>query len=139
MIRWTDLSSLDELLNVGAQLDRALTSPARRETGFPRLNLYECDAGFELVAALPGVAAGSLDLTIERDTIRLTGERKIADLENAQPVRRERARGAFARELSLPAPIATDRVEAKLKDGILRVTLPKAQDAQPRKIEIRSQ
>ena len=70
--------------------------------------------------------------------LSIRGERKLADPEEQKCLRRERRRGSFAREISLPAPIDADRVEAQVRDGILRVLLPKAAAARPRKIEVKS-
>lgn len=141
MLRWRDLNSLDDLLAASAELaDRAALGSAqdRRDGAFPRLNLYECDAGYELVAPVPGVGASSIDLTIDRDVLTIRGERRLAEPEGAKAVRRERRRGPFARQVTLPAPVAVDRVEATLREGVLRILLPKAPHATPRKIEIRT-
>lgn len=149
MIRWRDLNALDDLLSasvseIGRALDPSASSSQKREpvrepaASFPRLSLFECDAGFELLAPLPGVTADAIELTIERDALTIRGERRIADPEGTKCLRRERRRGAFAREVTLPAPIDAERVEAQMKDGILRVLLPKAAAARPRRIEVKS-
>ena len=87
---------------------------------------------------LPGLTADSLELIIERDVLAIRGERRIVDPEGAKCLRRERRRGGFAREVTLPAPIDAERVEAQMKDGILRVLLPKAAAAKARRIEVKS-
>ncbi len=146
MIRWRDLNALDDLLSASvsasvADLERTpsqSTTPRREPApSFPRLSLFECDAGFELVAPLPGVSAANVDLHLERDVLSIKGERKLPDPEGTKCLRRERRRGAFAREITLPAPIDAERVEATMRDGILRVLLPKAAAARPRKIEVK--
>jgi HSP20 family protein len=136
VLRWRDLNALDDLLAASAGMaDRGL---AGARESFPRLNLYECEAGYELVAPLPGVPAMAIDLTIEHDVLTIRGERRPFEPEGASPVRRERRRGPFARQITLPAPVAADRVEAALRDGVLRVLLPKSPAATPRRIEIRT-
>jgi len=84
------------------------------------------------------VTADTLELVIEGSVLTIRGERKIPDAEGAKCLRRERRRGAFAREISLPTPIDADKIEAQMRDGILRVLLPKAAAAQPRRIEVKS-
>ncbi len=141
MLRWRDLHALDDLLAASAEMaDRALSErdPRREAATFPRINLYECEAGYELVAPLPGVPASSIDLTIERDVLTIRGERTPFEPEGAKIVRRERRRGPFARQVTLPAPIAVERVEAAMREGVLRVLLPKSPAATARRIEIRT-
>lgn len=157
MIRWRDLNSLDDLLSASAsasvaELERTPNerashqTPSRREApparepapSFPRLSLFECEAGFELLAPLPGVSAETVDLQIERDLLTIRGERRLADPEGQKCLRRERRRGAFLREIVLPVSVDAEKIEAQMRDGILRVLLPKAPTAKARKIEVRT-
>jgi len=112
---------------------------AERVEAFPRVNLVTNEKESVLYAEVPGVAMEDLDLTIVGSTLTLKGERKPqAQVPEEKYYRRERGYGPFGRSIQLPHKVDLDRVEAVLKDGILRVILPKAPEAQPRKIEVKS-
>ncbi|MBC2644486.1 MULTISPECIES: Hsp20/alpha crystallin family protein [unclassified Rhodococcus (in: high G+C Gram-positive bacteria)] len=86
---------------------------------------------------LPGVNADSLDLDVEKNTLTVRAERSALD-ENRSMVAAERPRGVFNRQLFLGENLDTDRIEASYDAGVLRVTIPVAERAKPRKIEISS-
>ncbi|MEE2034356.1 Hsp20/alpha crystallin family protein [Rhodococcus chondri] len=86
---------------------------------------------------LPGVNADSLDLDVERNTLTVHAERPALD-ENQEMVAAERPRGVFSRQLFLGENLDTDKIEANYEAGVLRVTIPVAERAKPRKIEISS-
>ncbi|EME15412.1 Hsp20/alpha crystallin family protein [Rhodococcus triatomae] len=84
---------------------------------------------------LPGVSADSLDLDVERNVLTVHAERPERD-PDVELVASERPRGVFSRQLFLGENLATDRIEAKYADGVLRLTIPIAEKAKPRKIEV---
>lgn len=84
---------------------------------------------------LPGVSADSLNLDVERNTLTVHAERPERDAD-VEMVAAERPRGVFSRQLFLGENLDTDRIEAKYADGVLRLTIPVAEKAKPRKIEI---
>ena len=87
---------------------------------------------------LPGVLPEDLDIEATGTTVSLSGERKIPEVtEDAKYHRRERDAGKFSRMISLSNEIDTDAIEANLVNGILKVILPKAEKAKPRKISVR--
>jgi HSP20 family protein len=106
---------------------------------FPPVDIRVDDDSVYLVAELPGVAAESLDLSITGDTLTIKGERKAAQVAEQKYHRRERPMGHFTRLVSLPERVDADKIQAALKDGILRVTLPKSESARPRTIKIAQQ
>jgi HSP20 family protein len=80
-----------------------------------------------------------LDITITGSTLTLKGERKMeTGIADEKYYRRERGAGPFGRSLELPHKVDHDRVEASLRDGILKIRLPKAPEIQPRRIEVKS-
>jgi HSP20 family protein len=91
-----------------------------------------------LRAEVPGVAEKDLELQVQENTVSLRGERKEAIPEGHSVHRKERGDFRFARSFQLPSAVAADKVEAHLKNGVLTVTLPKAETAKPRKISVRS-
>jgi HSP20 family protein len=108
--------------------------------GVPAVNVWEDEATFYLESDLPDVAADKLDITVkEGNRLTITGERKLCEPANAVWHRQERFSGAFTRELTLPAPVDDDKVEARFENGILRLTLPKSEAARPRKIAVKAQ
>ncbi|HEY9302798.1 MAG TPA: HSP20 family small heat-shock protein [Mycobacterium sp.] len=84
---------------------------------------------------LPGVNADSLDLNVERNALTVRAERAALD-QNREMVAAERPRGVFSRQVFLGDNLDTDKIEANYHDGVLRLTIPVAEKAKPRRIEI---
>ncbi|WP_375484017.1 Hsp20/alpha crystallin family protein [uncultured Mycobacterium sp.] len=84
---------------------------------------------------LPGVNTDSLDLDVERNVLTVRAERPDLD-QNREMVSAERPRGVFSRQLFLGENLDTDRIEASYHDGVLRLAIPVAEKAKPRRIEI---
>jgi len=105
---------------------------------YPLINLTESNENYFVRAELPGIKADDIEISVTGDSISITGERTIpAEDENAKYHRKERESGKFNRILSLPGQINTNKVEAKSVDGILNITLPKAEEAKPKKISVK--
>ncbi len=86
---------------------------------------------------LPGVDPGSIDLDVERNVLTVKAERAALS-EDAEAIAAERPRGVFSRQLFLGDTLDIEKVEASYTDGVLRLTIPVAEQAKPRKIEISS-
>ncbi len=108
----------------------------RGTSTFPPLDIREDVENVYVVAELPGVSLEALDLSITGDSLSIKGERKAREVPDQKAHRRERPFGHFSRLVSLPSRVDADKIEASLKDGILRVTLPKAASARPRQIRV---
>ncbi len=105
---------------------------------FPLVNLSEDEEHVYVDALVPGVDPKDTDLTALRNTITISGERKPFVERKGQIVHRsELGSGKFSRTLELPADIDPDKVSAECRDGILRITLGKANHARAKKIEIK--
>lgn len=105
---------------------------------FPPMNVSQDENNFYVRAELPGIKASDLSVTALRNRVSVTGKRQIPT-ENGGKVsyhRKERAEGEFSRTVTLPAEVAADKVEARYNDGVLLLTLPKAEEAKPRQISI---
>ena len=126
---------------VRREMDRlleGLTSQAPRGAGvFPLVNLTESKDNFYLRAELPGISSSELDIQATANSVSISGERSIPAETEARYHRRERESGRFSRVVSLPREINPDQVEAGLADGVLTVTLPKAEIAKPRQISVK--
>ncbi len=107
-----------------------------RATVFPPVNLYEDKESLIVKAEIPGVNSANLDISIEGDTLTLQGTRKKHDDEKISFHRREIERGNFSRAIPLPVKVDPDNVSARLKDGILTVTIGKAAEVKPRQVSV---
>ena len=142
---WQSRGPFDELNRMRRQMDRLMESFAERPAGvfsagvFPAINLTEDANHFYLRAELPGVKSEDLDIQAMARNLTISGERRIAAEDtSARYHRREREAGKFSRAFALPKDIDTDRVEARLVNGVLTVKVPKAESAKPRRIQIAS-
>ncbi len=103
----------------------------------PNVDIQESEDAYEVAAELPGLTKDDVDITVENNMLTLRGERKWADEENQGNYHRiERAYGKFMRTFSLPTTVLADDVNARFDDGVLLITIPKAEEAKPRKIAI---
>lgn len=104
---------------------------------FPLLNVSVTPDHYVVRAELPGIKADELDITVSGNNLTISGERKIPEEhKTAKYHRREREAGKFNRALTLPGPLNSNKVDAKLKNGILTLVIPKAEEAKPKKISI---
>jgi HSP20 family protein len=103
---------------------------------YPAVNVWEDTDAFHVEAELPGLKREDLQITVaHRTQVTIAGEHKAAPGEFSWH-RRERLVGKFERVLTFPAPLDADKVEAKLENGVLHLTLPKAAEARPRRIQV---
>ena len=104
----------------------------------PAVNLWETGDALKLELELPGVRGDQIDLSVVGDELSIKVERPDVEPQGATYHRRERGVGSFARVVRLPVEVDADRVEAELQHGVLTITLPKAESARPRKIQVAS-
>ena len=120
----------------------AFMPPGRRSTHFvrkpARVTLEEGEQAFTLRAELPGLAPEELELSVGEDWIELVAKRETDLPEGYTMLRRERGAYEFQRRVNLSKRIENAEVEAKLRDGVLTITLPKHVSAQPRQITIKA-
>lgn len=113
--------------------------PHRTTGALPLWNVASTEAALFVEAVVPGYTEDELEVTVEGDQLWIAGEPKASEDEGDITYhRRERARPAFRRSLTLPVTVDADRVEARLVNGVLTVELPKAPEARKRRIEVRS-
>lgn len=107
--------------------------------GFPPLNMWEDENNLYLEAELPGFNLDKLEMFVTGDNqFSIKGERKQPEMDKGTWHRQERGYGDFSRIMELPGAVDSDNVSAELKDGVLTVTLPKKEEAKPRRIEVKS-
>jgi HSP20 family protein len=105
--------------------------------GFPPLNIYERDDDVVVALQTPGMRKEDLGIELRENTLTVTGRRDAPDRSgNASALREESAFGEFRRSVRLEPRLAQDKVEAKLKDGILWLRLPKSEESKAKQISI---
>jgi HSP20 family protein len=104
----------------------------------PAVDIYETDQAIELKADLPEVEAKDVDVRVEDNMLFLKGERKFEkEVKEENFHRIERSYGSFARSFALPQGIATDKISADYKNGVLKITLPKREESKPKQIQVK--
>lgn len=111
---------------------------SQERTPWMPMDAVRHDDRLELRFDLPGVRPDSIDLTVERNVLTVKAERSWSSEEGADVLARERAHGTFSRRVRLGEALDAGRVEAHYDDGVLRVTIPVAETAKPRKVEIQT-
>jgi len=106
------------------------------DEGLPRTNLYDVGDHLEISAEVPGLGREDLKIKIQGNYLEISGTRKSEIPEGYRAHRVERGTTSFTRSFTLPVDVNGEKVEAFLKDGMLRLILPKAETAKPRQITI---
>jgi len=143
VVKWDpfrDLVSIQDRMN---RLFEQTLSRSRGEEGVtattwtPAVDIYETADTIVMKAELPGVTREDIHIQIDGSTLTLKGERRFArDVQEESYLRIERAYGSFHRSFALPATVQQENVRAVLRDGVLELTLPKAEDSKPKRISV---
>jgi|ERR1043166_2693388 HSP20 family protein len=150
LTRWQrpDISSwpgFGRLTNLRDEIDRLFEVPlaelARTSqllSGWtPALDVFEDKDNVYVRAELPGMSREQIEVSLHNGSLSISGERKSEDkFKDAEVYRGERFFGRFQRSVTLPTPVAVEKVKAQYKDGILTVTLPKTEEAKPKHIDV---
>ena len=145
IVKWDplrDLVSIQDRMN--RLFEQTLSrSQAQADEGMgasawsPAVDIYETPETIIIKADLPGLSRDDIEIQLQENTLSLKGERRFAkDVQQENYLRIERAYGAFQRNFTLPATVQQDRIRAVFRDGVLELTLPKAEEAKPKKIAI---
>ncbi|HTB44306.1 MAG TPA: Hsp20/alpha crystallin family protein [Acetobacteraceae bacterium] len=110
------------------------TSPGRYF--IPYADIYETEDALTVVMEMPGVEKQALDIGVERDVVKVDGRIDFSKYDGMDPVYTEYNVGHYTRSFTLSNKIDQEQISAQLDDGVLTLTLPKAKEAQPRKIAI---
>ncbi len=127
------LSDVFDCMDPGVGIGRVFRA------AFPQVNVREDDRSLYVEADLPGLAMDDIDVSVLGNELTIKGERKQGDEEGVSYHLRERGVGTFHRVVQLPLDVAAQNVSATLRDGVLTVTLPKAESTVPRKIHVRGE
>jgi HSP20 family molecular chaperone IbpA len=104
----------------------------------PRTDIFETDDGLVLLADMPGVSADGADVTLERNVLTIRGRTQDHAPQGFSAVYREYEPGDYERVFTLSEDVAAERIEASVKNGVLRLFLPKAGPAQTKRIQVRA-
>jgi HSP20 family protein len=128
-----EMGRLFDDLGVGLPRNVALVA-------FPPVNVWEDNDAFHVEVEVPGLTQEQVQVAVtNKNQLTLQGERLPEDAGKGRWHRRERGFGRFQRVLKLPAPVNAEQVEAKLENGLLLLTLPKAEEARPRRIAVKAE
>jgi HSP20 family protein len=128
---------LNEMNRLQSEFGRAVGKAGLR--GGPAANVWADEHAVYAQFDLPGVDASKLDVSVvEGNVLTVQGERPLVEVPGAVWHRHERGHGNFSRTFTLPTMVDADKVEAKYENGVLTLTLPKAEAAKPRKITVKA-
>jgi len=143
LVRWrpmTDTISMQRHLNkaFGDFFGMSAASNGLDERDWiPAVDIFEKDDEINLNAELPGLSKEDISISIENNTLTISGEKKKENEVSDDSFHRiERSYGRFQRVFALPATVDSQRVKANFKDGILSISLAKKEEAKPKKIEV---
>ena len=150
MMRWDPFQDLrsaqDEMAQMTPMLAHALGLHARQQGNdramttawAPALDISERKDAYLVTVEVPGVEAEDLDITMEDGLLTIKGERQFTSESSEQQFHRvERRYGAFRRSITLPAQVQADQIEATFDNGVLQIVVPKAEEAKPKRIQVR--
>lgn len=136
-----------ELNRLRREIDRLFQEPfsfLAPSTSFfegwtPAVDVYEDQDKYTVKAELPGMKKEDIGVSLDGDTLTISGERKQEEeKKEGGGYRSERFFGRFQRSITLPAKVQANKIEAAYKDGVLTVTVPKAEEAKPKQIQVKA-
>jgi HSP20 family protein len=150
MMRWDPFQDLrsaqDEMAQMSPMLAHALglhaqqqgNSRAATTAWAPALDISERKDAYLVTVELPGLKPEDLDITMEDGLLTIQGERQFTHESSEQQFHRvERRYGAFRRSITLPAHVMAEGIQASFEDGVLQILVPKAEEAKPKRIQVR--
>ncbi|MBA4388234.1 MAG: Hsp20/alpha crystallin family protein [Verrucomicrobia bacterium] len=133
---WT---MMDDLMNMQGEFNRYFDGINRHRVtvAYPPVNAWISGDGLVVDAELPGVDPKNVEISVQGNELTVSGSRAAGELpKDATYERRERKFGGFRRTMELPFKVEADKVSAAYKNGVLRITLPRAESDKPRKVKI---
>ncbi|MFW6105467.1 MAG: Hsp20/alpha crystallin family protein [Chloroflexota bacterium] len=143
--RWhpfTDLMSLRQAMD--RLFEDSFVRPSRAleafgEVAAPAIDVYQTPSEIVVKAALPGVKPEDVNIDITGDTLTIKGESKAEqEVKREDYLYQERRYGAFSRSVVLPGGLKSDKAEATIEDGVLTLTIPKAEEVKPKAIKVKA-
>ncbi len=120
-------------------LDTAFSGVGPTVGVYPSVNVFDAGDAFVVKAEVPGVDPKDVQLEVEDDTLVIRGQRSFSEpSRDAAFHRRERGQGQFRRVVRVPGRVAADEAKAQYRAGVLNVTIPKAKETRPRRVEVQA-
>lgn len=142
LIRWEPFR---EMLTLREMMDRMIDEVFERPFGttligqVPAIDMYQTDNEVVVKAALPGVKADDVQISVTGDVLNIKGEIKQEEEQKGRSYHiREHRWGAFERSIILPTAVVADKAKAEFENGILTITLPKAEEVRPKTITVKA-
>jgi len=133
----TNLARTGSSTQVGQAGRAGQTTPAAQPPAMtPAVDIFENDAGITLLADMPGVSRERLGVRVDGDNLVIEGSAEVKVPEKLDVMHSEIRHPNFRRSFTLSRELDTTRIDASLKDGVLRLHIPKAEEARPRRIEV---
>lgn len=129
-----------EMDQVFGTLGRPASIRAVARGTFPAINIGSSAQSFEIYAFAPGVDPSTLEVSVDRGILTIAGERKRDLPDESKPFSiyaDERFSGSFKRVVNLPEGVDPSRIEARYRNGVLRISVPKSEAAQPKRVEVK--
>lgn len=134
---WREIRQLREEFD--RMMNRRGSSSITRPSEFPAVNIWSNDEAVIVTAELPGVQVDEVNLTVQHDQLTIRGKRGSHECgENEIYHRRERGFGEFVRTIGLPFAVDSEKVDATFSNGILKISLPRAEADKPKQISIKA-
>lgn len=123
----------------GTAVEGAARAMERRPVYLPATDIFEQEDAVVLVADMPGVPDSELEVHVENDLLTIRGRTALDQPQDLETLHQEFAECQYERSFTLSADVDRDGIQATLKNGVLRLVLPKAEQAKPRKIRVRTE
>lgn len=138
--RWNPIRELSAMQSLVDRMleDAETTSNGNSLRRSLALDITETKDAYSVVTALPGVDADNIDINLHDQVLTIEAEipEHVVEEEGTRVLLRERSYGRYSRQVRLPQPVNTEAIQANYSDGILSLTLPKAEEAMPRSIKV---
>jgi HSP20 family protein len=145
LVRWEPFR---DLISLREAMDRLFEEsfvqpragwPAPIGAGTLAVDMYETDDAVVVKSSIPAVKPEDVDVSITGDTLTIKGETEAEEeVKEENYIRRERRYGSFCRSLTLPLPVVADKAQAEFENGVLTLTLPKAEEVKPKAIKVKA-
>ena len=129
--------AMEQLLNESWVSPRRFFGSWNGMTSMP-LDMYETDEAYVVTAFVPGVPSDKLDIQVQQNILSIHGEVSVEQPKDARYLIQERGSGVYERSIRLPSQVDADKIAATFTDGVLTITLPKAESVKPHRISVKA-
>jgi HSP20 family protein len=120
------------------EVDKGQEATTPMRAFMPNADIFETDDALTVVLEIPGVDRDNVDVSVENGVLTVEGKINFGKYEGLQPVYSEYNVGPFRRSFRISSRIDQDKINAEMRDGVITLVLPKAEEAKPRRIEVRA-